>query len=86
MIEFEKTLESIFYFYSPKLAREIKNLAEITGQVVRHFGGMKKIRWVASRLEALATNYSVMTAHMEHMASQNTPSASDNYAKAISYL
>ena len=91
LIEFEKTLESIFlmYFYSPKLAREIKNLAEITGQVVRHFGGMKKIRWVASRLralEALATNYSVMTTHMEHMASQNTPSASDNYAKAISYL
>ena len=91
LLEFEKTLESIFlmYYYSPKLAREIKDIAELAGEAIKHFGGMKKIRWVASRLrslEALSNNYAIMTVHMEHLASQCAPSASDNYAKAISYL
>ena len=73
MVEFENTLELIFlmYYYSPKLTREINVMSEITGEVVKHFGGMKKICWVASRvraLEALANNYQTMTVHMEHMA------------------
>ena len=91
LLEFENTLEAIFlmYYYSPKLTRDINVMAELTGEVMKHFGGMKKIRWVASRiraLEALANNYHTMTVHMEHMASQNIPSASDNYAKALGYL
>ena len=91
LLEFEKKLESIFlmYYYSPKLAREIKDIAELAGEVVKHFGGMKKIRWVVSRLrslEALSNNYAIMTVHMDHLASQYAPSASDNYANAISYL
>ena len=52
LVEFENMLESIFlmYYYSPKLTRDINVMAEITGEVVKHFGAMKKIRWVASRV------------------------------------
>ena len=90
--KFEETLEGIFlmYFYSPKMAREIKAIADLENEVIRHFGGMKKIRWVASRLralEALAFNYKHLVNHLEHLAIQSsTGSGSVNFSKAAGYL
>ena len=66
------------YYYSPKLAREIKD-------IWTH----EKIRWIASRyraLEVLANNYPTMVNHMDKLSEQNTASNSDNFAKATSYL
>ena len=86
--KFEETLEGIFlmYFYSPKMAREIKAIADLENEVIRHFGGMKKIRWVASRLralEALAFNYKHIVNHLEYLAIQSsTGSGSVNFSKA----
>ena len=70
------------YYYSPKLAREIPDRADLSGE-------MKEIRWIASRsraLQALANNYPAMVNHMEKFSEQNTASNCDNFAKAISYL
>ena len=63
----------MMYFYSPKLSREIKEIAELSGDYVQHLGGMNKIRWIASRtrtLQALAKNYPLMVTHLEHLASR----------------
>ena len=90
--KFEEALEGIFlmYFYSPKMAREIKAIADLENEVLRHFGEMKKIRWVASRLpalEALAFNYKHLVNHLEHLAIQSSAgSGSVNFSKAASYL
>ena len=90
--KFEETLEGIFlmYFYSPKMAREIKAIADLENEVIRHFGGMKKIRWVASHLralEALAFNYKHLVNHLEYLAIQSsTGSESVNFSKAAGNL
>ena len=72
------------------MAREIKSIADLENEVIRHFGGMKKIRWVASRLralEALAFNYKHLVNHFEHLAIQSsTGSGSLNFSKAAGYL
>ena len=61
----------------------------MSGEIIKKFGGMKEIRWIASRsraLEALANNYPTMINHIEKLSEQNTASNRDNFEKAISYL
>ena len=53
------------------MAREIKAIADLENEVIRHFGGMKKIRWVVSclrALEGLAFNYKHLVNQLEHLA------------------
>ena len=68
---FQETVEAVFkyYYYSPKKRRELASLSDILDEAKAHYGGLKAVRWLASRnraLVALQTHYAVTVAHLEN--------------------
>lgn len=67
---FQETVQAVFkyYYYSPKKRRELASLSDILDEAKAHYGGLKAVRWLASRnraLVALQTHYAVTVAHLE---------------------
>lgn len=68
---FQETVQAVFkyYYYSPKKRRELASLSDILDEAKAHYGGLKAVRWLASRnraLVALQTHYAVTVAHLEN--------------------
>lgn len=70
-VPFQETVQAVFkyYYYSPKKRRELASLSDILDEAKAHYGGLKAVRWLASRnraLVALQTHYAVTVAHQEN--------------------
>jgi len=86
--KFETVMKGIFlfYHYSPKRRREVKEIATLIDSELCHISSVKQVRWLASKHRALiglVNNYEVITTHFEHAASRNS---SDEAAKAKGFL
>ena len=62
--EFEKLLKGVFqlYYYSPKCMRELYDIATSLDLELKHYSGLKAVRWVASQnqaLKSLLDNYEI---------------------------
>lgn len=74
--KFENTVKQIFKFYyrSPKRRRELKAVAEMLESELSHYGDIKTVRWVASKMKALKaikSNLHVTIAHLENAAASD---------------
>ena len=88
--EFEKVLKGIFqlYYYSPKHRRELYDTATSLDQELKHYGGPKAVRWVASQnrtLKSLLDNYEITIIHLEEItnATDNNANKSQNYVRQM---
>ena len=88
--EFEKVLKGIFqlYYYSPKHRRELYDIATSLDQELKHYGGPKAVRWVASQnrtLKSLLDNYEITIIHLEEItnATDNNANKSQNYVRQM---
>ena len=72
--KFEDCVKKIFlfYYYSPKRRRELKEIAEVLQEDLLQYGAVKSVRWVSSKsraLRAISRNLEATAAHTEHAAS-----------------
>ena len=84
--KFEDILKGIFmfYYYSPK-KRKLFDIAVSLDKELKHYGGIKQVRWVASQeraLKSLLDNYAVTCLHLEDIASRK----GEDGARAKGYL
>ena len=73
MKKFDTVLKEVFklYFYSPKRRRELADVAEMLDEKLKHFGGLKEIRWLSSQyraVKALGDNFYIAVTHLEDMS------------------
>ena len=71
--EFEDIINNIFsmYYLSPKLRQGFKVLREPLDEITKEFGGLKQVRWLASRFRAislLANYYKVPCFHLQNVS------------------
>ena len=71
--EFEDIINNIFFMYylSPKLRQEFNVLGQQLDKITKEFGGLKWVRWLASRFRAifmLANNYKVLCFHLQNIS------------------
>ena len=58
------------YYLSHKLRKEFKVLGEQLDEITKEFGGLKRVRWLASRFTAismLANNHKVLCFHLQNV-------------------
>ena len=66
------------YYYSPKKRREIQELSNFLEETFRQFGGLKNVRWLASRdraLDIIIINYKALVMHQENLAESKDKNA-----------
>ena len=59
------------YYSSPQLQQEFKVLGEQLHKIMKEFGGLKRVCWLASRFRAismLANNYKVLCFHPQNVS------------------
>ncbi|XP_067654440.1 zinc finger protein 862-like [Haliotis asinina] len=86
---FEDVLKGIFklFYYSPKRRRELYVIAENLDKELKHYGGIKEVRWVASQhraLKSLLDNFEVTVVHLGEIASgkdESSAKARNNLAE-----
>ena len=71
--EFEDIINNIFLmsYLSPKHRQEFKVFGKQLDETTKEFGGLKCIRWLASRFRAismLANNYKVLCFHLQNVS------------------
>ena len=71
--EFEDIIKNIFlmHYLSPKLRQEFKVLGKQLDEITKEFGGLRQVRWLASRSRAislLANNYKVLCFHLQKVS------------------
>ena len=76
----QSTLSAMFlyYYYSPRKRREIQEISNFLNKTFRQFGGLKNVRWLASKdcaLSIIERNYSVCLIHQENIAESNDKNA-----------
>ena len=66
------------YYLSPKLQQDFKVLGEQLDKIMKEFGGLKRVRWLAFRFRAIsisANNYKVLCFHLHLSNYGNTANA-----------
>lgn len=76
----QATISAMFlcYYHSPKKRREIKSISDLLEHTFKQFGGLKRVRWLASRHRALSiieTNYSALVIHQENIGESDDANA-----------
>ncbi|XP_006823169.1 zinc finger protein 862-like [Saccoglossus kowalevskii] len=89
MGNFEETLKGLFmfYHYSPKRRRELKDSSDVLEHDLSHISGVKQVRWLSSKeraVKAIKNNYEAVVTHLEH-ASTDKNSSTDNSSRAKGY-
>ncbi|XP_046542299.1 zinc finger protein 862-like [Haliotis rubra] len=87
LASFENTLKQVlkFYYYSPKMRRELKQVSEIFNTELVSLSDVKQVRWLASKIravQALKIGFHTIINHIESVATGRT----EQSAKAKGWL